>query len=136
MQLEVLPDRNIRNASRMPLGNVRNREYLLAAQQAIGDTNPHHEVGRALAFSARAADDSCAISLGVYAPRPEIRAEPLRWNRRIALARKLADLVEMLPGILRVLETLDTLRFRLFDFAHRSITCPRSLFQKQKTHVA
>src|SRR5580698_6337393 len=136
MQLKVLPDSNIRNASRVLLGNVRNRAHLLAAQQAIRDANPHHEVGRALAFSARAADDACAISLRVHAPRPEIRAEPLRWDRSIAFARKLADLVEMLPGILRVLQTLDALRFRLFDFAHRSITCPKTLFQKQKTHVA
>src|ERR1700722_973290 len=136
MQLKVLPDRNVCNASCVPLGDVRNRAHLPAAQEAIRDTNPHHEVGRALALSARAADDSRAISLGVHAPRPEIRAKPLRWDRSIALLRKLADVVEMLPGILRVLQTLDTLRFRLFDFAHRSITCLKSLFQKQKTHVA
>src|SRR4029077_7909480 len=100
MQLKVLPHRNIRNASRVPLGKVRNRAHLLAAQQAIRDTNPHHEVGRAPAFSARTADDSRAIALRVHSPRPEIRAEPLRRDRSIALARKLADLVEVLPGIL------------------------------------
>src|SRR5580692_3518877 len=118
MQLKVLPNRNICSASRVALGNIRDRADLFAAQQAVGDSNTHHEVWRAFAFSARAANDSRAISLRVHAPRTEIGAEPLRRDRSIALARKLADFVEMLPGILRVLQPLDALRFGLFDFGH------------------
>src|SRR4029077_9490260 len=136
MQLKVLPYSNIRNASRVPLRNLRNRANLVAAQQPVRNSNAHHEVRRGLTFSAAPADDPRAVSLCVHTPGPEIRPHPFRRDRSIALARELTDLVEVLPGILLAFQTLHALRFGLFDFAHRSITCPKHLSQKQKTHVA
>src|SRR5580704_18472522 len=111
MQLKVLPDGDIRDATGVLLGNIRDRANLAAAQQAVRDANSYHEVWCRLAFSARSADDSHAVSLRVNAPGPEIGAEPLGRNRSIAIARKRANLVKMLPCILRLFQALDALCF-------------------------
>src|SRR5580704_7719452 len=133
MQLKILPHSNVRDSPRVPLGDIRHCAHLIAAQQAVWNANAHHKVRHGLALAARAADHSQTVALRVNAPRPEIRANPFRRNRRKAVARKRTNLVEMLPGILRALQTLDALRFGFFDFAHGWPTClPKPLTKNKK----
>jgi hypothetical protein len=137
MQLKVLADGNIGDASRVTLRDVADGANLVAAQQAVGYPNAHHEVRRCFALAAGAAENSSAIALGINTPGAEVGAEPFGRNRSVPGARERANLVEMLPSILGVLKTLDALRFGFFDFAHgwNSLSV-KNVNQKQKTHVA
>jgi hypothetical protein len=103
----------------MTLGEVRDRPGLLARQQAVGDANAHHEKFGGLAFAVLTTDDPDAISLRVYPPGTQIRREPFRRNRRVAVPGKVLDCVKMLPGILLALDALDALRLGLCrSFSH------------------
>src|SRR5216683_665658 len=118
VQLHVLPHRDVRNAARVALGEVGDGARLLTAQEAVGNSDAHHKERRRLAFAILAADHADAVALRVDAPRAKIRAEPFRRNRSVALPRKRADLIEMLPGILLAFQPLHALRFGFLDFAH------------------
>src|SRR6267378_3609778 len=118
VKLEILPHGNVRDAARVTLGEVRDRARLMTAQEAVGNSDAHHKEWRRFAFAILAADHAGAVSLGVNAPRTEIRTQPFRRDRSVPLPRKRPDLVEMLPGILLALQPLDSLCFGFLDFAH------------------
>src|SRR5258708_27908416 len=118
MQLHILPHGDIRNAASVALSEVGERAGLMAAQEAVGNSNAHHKERRRFAFAILAADHANAVALRVDAPRTEIRTQPFRWNRSVTLPRKRPDLIEVLPGILLSFQSLDALRFAFLDFAH------------------
>src|SRR6266852_5819522 len=85
----------------------------MRSQQAVGNANPHHEVGKRLALAAFSAEHAGAVTLRVDAPGAEVCAHPLGRNGLNAAAREAADFVEMLPRILLALQALDALRLVL-----------------------
>ena len=138
VQLHVLPHGDVSHAACVTLGKIGNRASLRDGQKSVGDADPHHEVRHGLAFAVLAADDADAVALRVNAPRAEVGAHPLRRNRRKARTRELLDLVEMLPGVLLALQSLDALCFRFFDFRSSLVSlwknpCPKLVAQKQKS---
>src|ERR1700758_3627388 len=116
MKLNVLPDGEVGYATGIPMGDSSDGAKLMGVQQTIRDSYAEHEVRQCLAFAAVPSDYAGAVSLGIYAPPPEIGAEPLRRDRLKAFARKTANFVEALPGILLPLQTLDSLCLRLFGW--------------------
>ena len=72
-----------------------------------------------------------AVALRVDAPGAEIRAEPFRGNRLVALAGKLPNFIKVLPGVLLPFESFDPLGLRFlanrghcFSFARPG--CPEN----------
>src|SRR6267154_3983080 len=118
VKLEILPHRNICDAARVALGEVRDGACLMTAQEAVRDSDAHHEERRRFTFAILAADHTDAVALRVNPPRTEICAQPLRRDRSVPLPRKRPDFIEMLPGILLALKPLYALCFRFLDFAH------------------
>src|SRR6185369_5176180 len=107
---------------------------LLGIQEAVGDTDPHHEVGNSLALTADTADRSRTVALGINAPGAEIGSQPLWRDGVKAIAGKTSNLIHALPRVFLAFQPLYPLRRRFFlNFCHCSIS-PRSLRTKEKAH--
>src|ERR1051325_7387839 len=126
MQLNILAGSDIRQAAAVLLGERRYFADLIAAQQAVGDANAHHEILRRLPFSVFAADDAQAVTLRVNSPGAKIRTEPFGRNGSMPLARKFTDFVEVIPRELFALQPLDLLRLGFLDFAHSLSSGPKN----------
>src|SRR5437763_7232201 len=112
MKLDVLPHSQVSCAPCVLLGHSGNSSELVGLQQAIRNSDSHHEVRQSFAFAIPPADDAGSVALGVHAPPAEIRAQPLRRDRTESLAREPADLVEALRRVLLALQPFDSLRIR------------------------
>ena len=115
VELDVLPHREVGDAARVPLRQVRDRPDLVGDEPAVRDPDPHHEVREGPALSACAANGADTVALRVDPPPPEVRAKPLRRNRLETLAGEAPDLAERLPRVQLPLETLDPLCLGLLD---------------------
>src|ERR1700688_3628967 len=111
MQLNVLANGDVRDAAAVFFREVRDGAHLLAAHQAVGNTDAHHKKRHGLAFAIFAANYADAVALGVNAPGTKIGAQPFGRNGIESGAGELLDLIEMVPGIFGTLEALDALGF-------------------------
>jgi len=118
VELDVLADGDVGNAIAVAIGEIGDGVELTAGEEAVGDADAHHEEGNGAAFTARAANDAEAVTLGVNAPGPEIGGEPFGRNGRVAAAGEIADGVEVQPGIHLALEALDALGLGFLEFGH------------------
>ena len=119
VQLHVLPDRQVGDAPRVTLGQVRDGPHLMRGERAVRDADANHEVRRRLALAAPAAHRADAVALAIDAPPAEVRP-PFGWDGGVALAREPPDLLEGFPRIQLALEPLRPLRLGLLDcLAHR-----------------
>src|SRR5208337_5138495 len=65
------------------------------------------------------------VALRVDAPGAEVRAEPFRWDRLVALTGKFADLIEAFPGVLLAFESFDPLGLGFLPCsAHQFVSLP------------
>src|SRR6185369_14184170 len=119
MQLNVLTDGEVSDASRIFLNRTRDRSRLVAQQQSVGNANAQHKIRNSFTFAASSSDRTSSVSLGVNTPEAEVRCEPFRGNGIESSTRKVANLVQALPCILLSFQPFDFLRFRLFQhFRH------------------
>src|SRR5208283_823334 len=118
VELDVLADGDVGNAIAVAIGEIGDGVELTAGEEAVGDAYAHHEEGNGATFTARAANDAEAVTLGVNAPGPEIGGEPFGRNGRVAAAGEIADGVEVQPGIHLALEALDALGLGFLEFGH------------------
>src|SRR5271157_98691 len=130
MDLNVLPHGKVGATARVFLCYFGDRSDLVRQQYSVGDADANHEVPNGLAFAAISADRTCAITLCVYTPEPEVGAQPFRRNRLKTVPGKQADLIKALPGILLPLKALDPLRLRFLDLLCHSP--PPVVEQKEK----
>ena len=124
MQLNVLPHREVGDAARIAPSDAGDGSQLVGLQQAVGNSNPHHEERQGPSLAVLAAHHSRAIALRVDSPPAEVRADPLGWNRVEAFARKPANLGQTVPRIHRALQSFDFLRFGFFDRICHKLICP------------
>src|SRR5256885_15520878 len=113
MQLDVLADSNVSDASRISLRQVGDGAQLIRMQEAAGQPDPDHEIRRGLALAAGTAQSSRAITLRVDAPPAEVRLQPGFRNGGKALAGKAADFLKAFPGVFFLLQPLRALCFGL-----------------------
>src|SRR6266403_3470419 len=90
----------------------------MTAQEAVGNSDSHHEERGRFAFAILAADHAGAVALRVNTPRTKIGAQPFRRNRSVPLPRKRPNLIKMFPGILLAFQPLDPLCFGFLNLAH------------------
>ncbi len=121
MQLNVLAHRDVCQVPRVVAGDLADLPQLARGDDSVGNPDPHHEPFGGQAFPAFAAGRAYAVALRIHAPPFEIGRSPLRHHARAPLARKRANFVKCLPGILLALQPLHPLSFGLFwrsRFAH------------------
>src|SRR5205809_8109891 len=114
MQLEVLADGDVRNTASETARQIGNRPYLSGPQNSVGDANPHHEIGKSLAFAVRAADHSSAVSLRINSPPAHVGSEPLWRNGRKTHTREAANFFQCFPWILLPFQPFYALCFGSF----------------------
>ena len=118
VQLHVLPDRQVGDAPRVTLGQVRDGPHLMRGERAVRDADANHEVRRRLALAAPAAHRADAVALAIDAPPAEVRP-PFGRNGRVALRAK-RRFPRGFPRIQLALEPFGPLRLGLFHcLAHR-----------------
>ena len=115
VQLDILAHRQVSGCARIFLGDVGDGSQLVSMEQAVRNTDAHHEEREGLPFSVLAADHAHSITLGVNAPPAEICAQPFGRDGVEAFAGELADIVEPFPGIFLALQALDPLGFCFLD---------------------
>src|SRR5271156_1009006 len=118
VKLNVLAPSEASNAAAIFFGEVRNGAKLVRVEQAVWDTDAHHEKRHSLSFTAGAADSSGTVALRIDAPPSKVCAEPFGRNRVVPLAGKAPYFREILPGIQRSFQPLDFLGFCFFG-VHR-----------------
>src|SRR5919201_1492509 len=107
MELDVLAHRKVGGTAAVFLADAGDRAELMRLEQAIGNSNPDHEVRDRLPFPALAARNAYSITLGVDAPPAEIRPDPLGRNGLKSLACEAADVLQSFPWVLFALQALD-----------------------------
>jgi len=123
VQLNVLSDRDVSQIASMFLRDRCNRTQLMRVQNAVRQTDAHHEILGRESLAAFASDSACSIALRVNPPPFEVRVGPLRRNAAAPIASKLPDLFDVIPGVEFTLQALDLLRLGFFHdlcrFCHR-----------------
>ena len=134
MQLNILADGDVGNSVGVAAGEFGDGAQLAGAEQAVGDSNSHHEALQRPAFSALAAGYARSVTLGVDAPPAKVGAEPFRRNGAEPFAGEAPNFLQAFPRILGAFQALDSLCLGFCRcVCHRSLAppfCP----QKIKTH--
>ena len=133
VKLNILADGEIGAAARVTLGNTGDRAQLVGTENAVGDANAEHEVVGRFSLAAFAAHGADAVTLRVNTPPAEVDAGPLGQHRGAAFARELANFVERLPRVLRLLEAFDALRLGFLSVAEPPNDSSTFSPEKQKT---
>jgi len=118
VQLNILANRDVGDAVAVPFRKVGKNAKLFGGEEPAGYADADHEERECAPFSAGAANHTQAVTLGIDAPRAEIRGQPFRGDGRVTEASEFADFVEVLPRILGAFKTLDALSLGFFGFGH------------------
>src|SRR5579863_7454590 len=114
MQLDILADGQIRDSVGRTMCQICDCTQLPGVEDSIWNSNADHEPLECAAFAAFSTGDSGAVSLCVNAPPAKVCPDPFGRNRIEAIASEAPDLLQPFPGILRALQTLDSLGLGLF----------------------
>src|SRR5262245_2848182 len=87
----------------------------MRTQDAVRQTDAHHEVFSCESLSAFTADSANTIALRVDSPPLEIRVCPFWRDAAASISSELPNLLDVLPGIQFSFQTLDLLRLRFLN---------------------
>src|SRR5579872_280248 len=124
VELNILAYGEIGDSVGVLASEVGDDAELRRGQDAVGNSDAHHEALQRLPYSAGSASYACAVALGVNAPPAEIGTDPFGRDRLKSLAGEAPNFVEAVPGVGRALQALDSLRCRLFGWLrHKCYVC-------------